>query len=79
VPLTGAPGPGALYPSIQAGESGLTKVSYALADQVRSIDKRRVRRVVGHVTRDELRRIDEGLVLFLSLEPAEDSGHPSSS
>jgi mRNA interferase MazF len=73
VPLTGTPGTGALYPSVQPVESGLTKVSYALADQVRSIDKRRVRRVLGRVTGDELRRIGEGLVLFFGLDSDDDS------
>src|SRR5260221_9209086 len=35
VPVTGTPGEGALYPPLRPGPSGLTKVSYALIDQVR--------------------------------------------
>src|SRR6185436_5363050 len=40
VPISGTPGTGALYPPLAAGVSGLTKTSYALIDQLRSIDKR---------------------------------------
>lgn len=67
VPVTGTPGHGALYPSLGPGKSGLTKVSYALVDHLRSIDKRRVRRVFGQVSAAELETIDEGLLLFLGL------------
>jgi mRNA interferase MazF len=67
VPVTGTRGEGALYPELSAGESGLTKTSYALIDHLRSIDKRRIRRVFGRVTSDELAAIDLGLELFLGL------------
>jgi len=67
VPVTGRPGTGALYPQLRAGESGLRKTSYALVDQVRSIDKRRVRRHYGHIVPAELTRIDDGLRLYLGL------------
>ena len=67
VPVTGTPGEGALYPELSAGESGLTKTSYALIDHLRSIDKRRIRRVFGSMTRDEIAAVDQGLELFLGL------------
>lgn len=67
VPLTGTPGEGALYPALQPGRSGLAKTSYALIDHLRSVDKRRVRRVFGVVSASELDALDEGLVLFLGL------------
>jgi mRNA interferase MazF len=67
VPLTGTPGQGALYPDLSPGKSGLTKSSYALVDQIRSIDKRRIQSVFGRVTKEELASIDEGLELFLGL------------
>jgi len=75
VPLTGTPGDGALYPRVAPGGSGLRKVSTALLDQVRAIDKRRVRATYGGVTAIELRAIDDGLALFLGLELVdEDAG-----
>lgn len=67
VPVTGTPGEGALYPELSAGKSGLTKTSFALIDHIRSIDKRRIRRVFGRIAKDELAAVDQGLGLFLGL------------
>ena len=67
VPVTGTPGEGALYPALAPGPSGLAKASHALTDHVRSIDKRRIRRIFGQLSADELTRIDQGLELFLGL------------
>ena len=67
VPVTGTPGEGALYPALAPGSSGLTKTSYALSDHLRSIDKRRIRRLFGQVSATELAAIDQGLELFLGL------------
>ena len=67
VPVTGMPGAGALYPELSAGASGLQKTSYALIDHLRSVDKRRIRRVYGRLTPGELAAIDQGLQLFLGL------------
>jgi mRNA interferase MazF len=74
VPLTGTPGEGALYPGLSPGRSGLAKRSYALIDHLRSVDKRRVRRVFGAISSEEMNAVDDGLALFLGLcdrlEPA---------
>ena len=67
VPVTGTPGEGALYPALGPGPSGLAKTSYALVDHLRSVDKRRVRRIFGRLTPGEIAAIDEGLILFLGL------------
>jgi mRNA interferase MazF len=67
VPVTGTAGNGALYPGLAPGSSGLTKASYALVDHLRSIDKRRIRRIFGQVSSSELSSIDQGLELFLGL------------
>ena len=50
--------------------SGLTKTSYALIDHLRSIDKRRIRRIFGQVSASELAGVDQGLELFLGLSSA---------
>lgn len=65
VPITGTPGDGLLYPALEPGKSGLTKRSFALIDHIRSIDKKRVRRVFGGLSPDEIAAIDEGLAAFL--------------
>jgi mRNA interferase MazF len=67
VPVTGTPGEGLLYPPLAPGPSGLAKKSFALIDHLRSIDKRRVRRVFGELAREEMAAIDEGLAVFLGL------------
>jgi mRNA interferase MazF len=67
VPITGTRGEGALYPELSPGKSGLAKTSFALVDHLRSIDKRRIRRVFGRVSGDELAAVDQGLALFLGL------------
>ncbi len=67
VPITGTAGTGALYPTLAAGSSGLSKQSYALIDHLRSVDKCRIRRVFGQLSPNELAAIDEGLELFLGL------------
>lgn len=68
VPVTGTRGEGSLYPELAPGKSGLTKTSYALIDHLRSIDKRRIRRVFSSIAKDELAAVDQGLRLFLGLD-----------
>jgi len=67
VPVTGTSGEGLLYPPLAPGPSGLAKKSFALIDQLRSIDKRRIRRVFGELAREEITAINEGLAVFLGL------------
>jgi mRNA interferase MazF len=67
VPVTGTAGEGLLYPPLEPGQSGLAKKSFALIDHLRSIDKRRVRRVFGELPQEEMAAIDEGLAVFLGL------------
>jgi mRNA interferase MazF len=67
VPVSGTAGEGALYPSLTPGRSGLRKQSFALVDQIRSVDKRRIDRVFGLIRPEELEAIDLGLSLFLGL------------
>lgn len=71
VPVTATAGVGALYPALSPGNSGLTKPSFALVDHIRSIDKRRIRRMFGHLSSAELAGIDQGLELFLGLSDAQ--------
>ena len=67
VPLTRTPGGGILYPRIPRKGAGLTADSYALTDQVRSIDKVRVARVFGRVADEQMAAVDDGLRAFLGL------------
>ena len=76
VPVTGTEGAGALYPTLSPGVSGLTKQSCALVDHLRSIDKRRIRRIFGQLSPGELASIDQGLALFLGLGIPSPVGSP---
>jgi len=67
VPITATAGEGALYPPLSPGRSGLRRASFALIDQIRSVDKRRIVRVFGRLPADEIAAIAEGLTLFLGL------------
>lgn len=67
VPVTAAPGEGALYPELVPGTSGLAQICYALVDHLGSVDKRRIRRVLGRVTSDELDGVYQGIDLFLGM------------
>jgi len=67
VPVTGTPGEGALYPNLLPGSSGLRQPSWAMVDQLRAVDKRRVMKVFGSIASDELADIDDGIRLFLGL------------
>jgi mRNA interferase MazF len=68
VPVTGTRGEGILYPLLAPGRSGLAKESFALIDHLRSVDKRRIRRVFGRLAAEEVAAVDEGLTLFLGLQ-----------
>ena len=67
VPITTRAGEGLLYPRLGPGKSGLRKPSFALVDQIRSVDKRRIQRAFGQLSSSEIAAIDEGLVFFLGL------------
>ncbi|MFQ5990647.1 MAG: type II toxin-antitoxin system PemK/MazF family toxin [Candidatus Methylomirabilales bacterium] len=57
-----------VQPIIDARESRLPKDSRALCDQVRTVDKARIHRVVEALPETVLRRISQGLLLHLGLE-----------
>jgi mRNA interferase MazF len=57
-----------VQPLLSAKETHLPKDSRALCDQIRTIDKRRVRETVGVISSALLGKIDRGLILHLELE-----------
>jgi len=71
VPLSSVSGRAAdrlVQPVLSARETLLPKDSRALCDQVRTIDKRRIRGTVGVLRAELLARVDRGLILHLELE-----------
>lgn len=59
-----------VQPILRATETRLPKDSRALCDQVRTIDKGRVRSAAGVLNSDLMGRVDRGLILHLQLEDA---------
>jgi mRNA interferase MazF len=57
-----------VQPLLSAKDTRLPKDSRALCDQVRTIDKGRIRDTVGVLSPELLGRIDRGLILHLELE-----------
>ena len=57
-----------VQPLLPAKETHLPKDSRALCDQVRTIDKGRIRESIGILTGELLAKIDRGLILHLELE-----------
>ncbi|REJ71273.1 MAG: type II toxin-antitoxin system PemK/MazF family toxin [Planctomycetota bacterium] len=70
VPLTKAPvdrSPRDDEAVVEPGTSGLTELSVTVVDQVRSIDRQRILRWVGHVSAQTMALIDERLQGALAL------------
>ncbi len=57
-----------IQPILSSNESRLSRVSRALCDQVRTIDKGCIHREVGVLITGALVRVDRGLILHLQLE-----------
>lgn len=71
VPLSsvqGRPQDRLIQPVVSRKESRLPRVSRALCDQVRTIDKGRIQRTVDVLPDSALAKIDRGLILHLQLE-----------
>ena len=71
VPLSSVRGRAAerlVQPLLSAKDTRLPKDSRALCDQVRTIDKGRIRESVGVFDGELLGKIDRGLILHLELE-----------
>ena len=71
VPLSSVGGRAAerlVQPLLSAKETQLPKNSRALCDQVRTVDRGRIRSIVGALSEELLGRIDRGLILHLQLE-----------
>ena len=54
---------------LKPGRSGLSKPSTAVVDQMHSIDKQRIHRRYGRVSAVEPAAIDNGLLIYLGLDP----------
>lgn len=53
---------------ISSEEYGLNKDSVVLLEQVRTLDKRRLKEKIGHMTDDDMDKVDEALLVSLDLD-----------
>jgi mRNA interferase MazF len=73
VPLTDAAHikvPSPIYVLVRKGDGGATKDSFALCDQIRTVDQRRFRAVYGTLSPETISRLDEALLISLGLPGA---------
>lgn len=59
-----------IYPfeaKITSKESGLSKISKAKCNQIRTIDKRRLQNFIGKITPEELKNIEKALLIHLHI------------
>ncbi len=54
---------------LSAGVSGLDKDSVVLLEQIRTIDKRRLKRKIAKLDEDVMKQIDEALAISCGLRP----------
>lgn len=48
-------------------EGGVAKTSIALCEQLSTIEKRRIKKYLGHLTQNEMRRVDQAICVSLAL------------
>lgn len=73
VPLTAAShiqAASPIYVPVKKGDGGATKASYALCDQIRTVDQRRFRSVYGSLSPETMTAIDGALLISLGLPGA---------
>jgi mRNA interferase MazF len=73
VPLTAATHiktPSPLYIQVKRGDGGASKDSFALCDQIRTVDQQRFRTVYGSLAPETMARIDAALLISLGLPGA---------
>ena len=73
VPLTAATHiktPSPIYVPVKRGDGGASKDSYALCDQIRTVNQQRFRTVYGSLAPESMARIDAALLISLGLPGA---------
>jgi mRNA interferase MazF len=73
VPLTDAAhilAPSPIYVKIKKGDGGTTKDSYALCDQIRTVDRRRFKKIFGALSAEVMAEIDSALLISLGIPGA---------
>ena len=62
--------PSPIYVPVKRGDGGASKDSYALCDQIRTVDQQRFRTIYGSLAPETMARIDAALLISLGLPGA---------
>jgi mRNA interferase MazF len=60
-----------IYVLAAKNDGGLKKDSFVLCDQIRTVDQQRFRRMIGILSPETMRRVDEALLISLGLSRPE--------
>ncbi|MHC1685744.1 MAG: type II toxin-antitoxin system PemK/MazF family toxin [Clostridiaceae bacterium] len=52
---------------ISSEEYGLNKDSVVLLEQIRTLDKKRLKEKIGHMSEDDMKKVDEALLISMAL------------
>ena len=53
---------------ISSEEYGLNRVSVVLLEQIRTLDKKRLKEKIGHMTEDDMKKVNKSLLISLNLQ-----------
>ena len=53
---------------ISSEEYGLNRDSVVLLEQIRTLDKKRLKEKIGHMTEDEMKKVNKSLLISLNLQ-----------
>ena len=57
-----------IHVEISSEEYGLNRDSVVLLEQIRTLDKRRLKEKIGHMTEKDMKKVDKALAISLSLK-----------
>lgn len=58
---------------ISSEEYGLNRDSVVLLEQIRTLDKRRLKEKIGHMTEGDMRKVNKALIISLDLDDVKKS------
>ncbi len=53
---------------ISSEEYGLNRDSVVLLEQIRTLDKKRLKEKIGHMTEDDMKKVNKSLLISLNLQ-----------
>ena len=53
---------------ISSEEYGLNRDSVVLLEQIRTLDKKRLKEKIGHMTEDDMKKVNKSLIISLNLQ-----------